>query len=84
MIVPDSLAAVGSWDLLVSPWHLEERFLTCPSVDCQAWTSRASAASEVLSRRSLALPAVGRRAREIAVGAFANEPRGDNVLARSD
>lgn len=25
MIVPDSLAAVGSWDLLVSPWHLEER-----------------------------------------------------------
>jgi arginase len=25
LIVPDSLAAVGSWDLLVSPWHLEER-----------------------------------------------------------
>ena len=23
--MPDSLAAVGSWDLLVSPWHLEER-----------------------------------------------------------
>jgi arginase len=25
LIVPDSLAAVGSWDLLVSPWHLEEQ-----------------------------------------------------------
>lgn len=25
MIVTDSLAVVGSWDLLVSPWHLEER-----------------------------------------------------------
>ena len=25
MIVSDSLAAVGSWDVLVSPWHLEER-----------------------------------------------------------
>jgi arginase len=25
LIVPDSLAAVGSWDLFVSPWHLEER-----------------------------------------------------------
>ncbi len=25
MSVADSLAAVGSWDLLVSPWHLEER-----------------------------------------------------------
>jgi arginase len=24
VIVPDSRAAVGSWDLLVSPWHLEE------------------------------------------------------------
>ena len=24
MVVPDSLTAVGSWDVLVSPWHLEE------------------------------------------------------------
>lgn len=25
MIVPDSPTAESSWDLLVSPWHLEER-----------------------------------------------------------
>ena len=30
MIVPESLAAVGSWDLLVSPWHLEERIESFP------------------------------------------------------